>query len=47
MLGIEIDMQGAKIENYLIAETTAPVAPGLIAQNMAITENWFPVLFLR
>jgi hypothetical protein len=47
LLGIAIDMQGAKIENYLLAETTAPVAPGLIAQDMAVTENWFPILFPR
>jgi hypothetical protein len=47
LLGIAIDMEGAKIEKYLIAETTAPVAPGLIAQDMSKIENWFPVLLPR
>jgi hypothetical protein len=55
VMGIELDLPGAKIPafstegavHYLVAETTASVGPGLIAQNMSATENWFPVLFPR
>jgi hypothetical protein len=55
LLGIDINLPGAKIsvdENglitqYLLAETTAPVAPGLIAEQMAQGADWFPVTFLR
>ncbi|AEE17136.1 hypothetical protein [Treponema brennaborense] len=51
VLGIALDLPGAKItvgeRPYLLAETTAPVSLGLIAQDMAQTEQWRPVTFDR
>ncbi|MDR3284811.1 MAG: hypothetical protein LBS97_06505 [Treponema sp.] len=55
ILGVELNLKGAKIPvhnegtvvHYLVAETTAPVAPGLIAENMSDPAKWFPVIFPR
>jgi hypothetical protein len=55
LLGIEINLPGAKMpiqENgvntdYLLAETTTQVAPGLIAEQMSEAANWIPVIFPR
>jgi hypothetical protein len=45
--GFDIDRNGAKIsaggKNYLLAETTAHVNLGLIAQDMSDTTKWIPV----
>jgi hypothetical protein len=49
LLGMDIHMSGAKIDvegtEYLLGETTAPVAPGLVAEEMQDTEQWIPVIF--
>jgi hypothetical protein len=40
---------GARFElgekKWLVAETTAPVSPGLIAESFSIVENWLGILF--
>lgn len=49
MLGIAIDAPGAKMAvnntNYLVGETTAPVAIGLIAKDISVITDWIPVVF--
>jgi hypothetical protein len=49
VFGMDIAMSGAKIDvegtEYLLGETTAPVAPGIIAKEMNDTDKWFPVIF--
>jgi hypothetical protein len=45
----DLEGPGARFEEagkkWLVAETTAPVGPGLIAQDLSATEAWFGVFF--
>lgn len=50
LLGVAANgMKGARIAvngtDYLLSETTASVEPGLVAEDIAVTENWMPVVF--
>jgi hypothetical protein len=51
LLGMEIPLEGAKIDaagkRYLLGETTANVAPGIIAAEMGDGSKWVPVIFPR
>jgi hypothetical protein len=46
---MKTDLSGAIVgtgsEGYLIGETTAPVPPGQIAEDMADPGKWFAVIF--